>query len=132
MRNTYKRRTAGLGPAEQAVMEHLWAHGPSSADDCRGALERRWPMKDSTLRTLLRRLEGKGFVEHTVEGRTFIYRAVERRSGAAARAVRHIIDRFLGGSAEDLVLGLVDHDVLTPQQLDRLAKTVAARKRAKR
>jgi predicted transcriptional regulator len=88
-------------------------------------------MKDSTLRTLLRRLEAKGFLEHTVDGRTYIYRAIERRSGAATRAVRHIIDRFLGGSAEDLVLGLVDHDVLTPQQLDRLAKTVAARKRSK-
>jgi hypothetical protein len=49
----------------------------------------------------------------------------------ATRAVKHIIDRFCGGSAEELLIGMVDHEVLSSQQLDRLARSIAARKRGK-
>ena len=112
-------------------MDYVWTHGPISAEACRKALRATWPMKDSTIRTVLRRLEDKGYVTHTTEGRAFVYRAAERRTSVATRAVRHIIDRFCGGSAEELVIGMVDHAVLSPQQLDRLARTIAARKRGK-
>ena len=88
-------------------------------------------MKDSTIRTVLRRLEDKGYVTHAVDGRAFLYRAVERRASVATRAVQHIIDRFCGGSAEQLVIGLVDHAVLSPRQFRRLARLIAARKREK-
>ena len=67
-------------------------------------------MKDSTIRTVLRRLEAKGYVGHELEGRTFIYRAAEARENVAARAVKHIIDRFCDGSAEQLVMGMVDSE----------------------
>ena len=110
-------------------MDRVWTHGPISAEACRKALRATWPMKDSTIRTVLRRLEEKGYVRHTVEGRAFLYRAAERRASVATRAVKHIIDRFCGGSAEELVLGMVDHSVLSPEQLDHLARTIAARKR---
>ena len=109
-------------------MDHVWNHGPVSAETCRKALSASWPMKDSTIRTVLRRLEAKGYVTHAIEGRAFLYRAVERRASVATRAVKHIIDRFCGGSAEELVIGMVDHDVLTPKQLDRLARLIASRK----
>jgi predicted transcriptional regulator len=88
-------------------------------------------MKESTMRTVLRRLERKGYVAHDVDGRAFIYRAVDPPSGVAARAVKHIIDRLCGGSAEALVIGLVDHDVLTTDQVKRLAKAIAARRERK-
>jgi len=128
MSNSRPPRLRSLGRAEQAVLECLWARGPMPAEDCRQALASAWPMKDSTLRTVLRRLEAKGYVTHTVEGRAFIYRASEPPASVAARAVRTIIDRFCGGSAEELVIGLVDHAVLSPKQLDRLAKKIADRK----
>ena len=128
MRNSTSGRPRGLGRAEHAVMEHIWAHGPVTAEACRAALQTTWPMKESTLRTLLRRLEAKGFVTHVLEGRAFVYRAAEPRTRVAARAVKSIIDRFCGGSAEELVVGLVDHAVLSPRQLDRLAKKIAERK----
>lgn len=112
-------------------MDYVWAHGPVSAEACRTGLKNTWPMKDSTVRTVLTRLERKGFVTHTVEGRAFLYRATELKTGVAARAVRHIIDRFCSGSAEELVMGLVDQNVLTPRQLDRLARMVADRSRRK-
>jgi predicted transcriptional regulator len=131
MSNTHRRRALNLGRAEQAVMDHLWSSGPSSAESCRLALHSVWRMKDSTMRTVLRRLERKGYVTHEVEGRAFIYRALDPPSGVAARAVKHIIDRLCGGSAETLVIGLVDHDVLSTDQVKRLAKAIAARKEKK-
>jgi predicted transcriptional regulator len=81
-------------------------------------------MKDSTIRTVLRRLEDKGYVTHQIQGRTFIYQASDARQSVAVRAVRSIIDRFCGGSAEELVLGLVDDAVLSRKQLERLARQI--------
>jgi len=119
-------RPRHLGAAEQHVMDYVWAHGPVSAENCRAGLEAIWPMKDSTMRTVLKRLEAKGYLSHTTEGRTFVYRAVEAPATVATRTVKHLIDRFCGGSAEALLLGMVNADVLTPKQLQRLAAKIAA------
>jgi predicted transcriptional regulator len=84
-------------------------------------------MKDSTIRTVLRRLEEKGFLTHETQGRTFIYEASDARQNVAVRAVKAIIDRFCGGSAEQLVLGMVDNAVLNRKQLERLARKISER-----
>lgn len=125
MTNAYRKRPKGLGEVEQIVMEFVWAHGPCPAESCREALAATRPMKESTVRTILRRLEQKGFVTHETEGRTYIYRAAEARQNVAVRAVRNIIDRFCGGSAEELVLGMVDNAVIDREQLERLARRIA-------
>ena len=88
-------------------------------------------MKESTIRTVLRRLEQKGYVTHGISGRTFIYRAAELRQNVAVRAVKNIIDRFCGGSAEELVIGMVDNAVLDRKQLERLARKIGQRKESK-
>lgn len=109
-------------------MNVVWKRGPLSADAVRDALPR--PLKDSTVRTLLRRLEVKGYVRHAVEDRAYLYRAVEPSRSFAARAVRQIIDRFCAGSVEELVSGMVDAEVLDRRELKRLA--VVVRKHRKR
>jgi BlaI family penicillinase repressor len=121
-------RLRELGRVEQAVMDHVWAHGPISAEACREGLRTASPMKESTMRTVLRRLEAKGYLRHTVVGRTYIYRAAEAPATVAARAVKHIIDRFCGGSAEALVVGMVANDVLSPKDLERLTQKIAQQK----
>jgi predicted transcriptional regulator len=108
-------------------MDHIWNHGDTTAESCREALAVARPMKDSTIRTVLRRLEEKGYLTHLVEGRTFVYRASDRRENVAVRAVKNIIDRFCGGSAEELVLGMVDNEVLDQKQLEHLARKIAER-----
>ena len=108
-------------------MDYIWTHGPSTSEGCREGLATSRPMKDSTIRTVLRRLEEKGYVTHEIEGRTFIYRASDARQNVAVQAVRSIIDRFCGGSAEQLVLGMVDNAVLDRKQLERLARKIAER-----
>jgi BlaI family transcriptional regulator, penicillinase repressor len=125
MTNTRQPRLKNLGEVEQTVMDYVWSHGSTTAEACREALAPTRPMKDSTIRTVLRRLEEKGYVTHEIEGRTFIYKPSDKRQNVAVRAVKNIIDRFCGGSAEALVLGMVDNDVLDRKQLERLARKMA-------
>ena len=108
-------------------MDYVWSHGSCTAEACREALASARPMKDSTIRTVLRRLEEKGYVTHAIDGRTFVYSASAARQNVAVRAVKNIIDRFCGGSAEELVLGMVDNAVLDSKQLERLARKIAER-----
>jgi predicted transcriptional regulator len=132
MINTSKVRLKNLGEVEQIVMDYVWSRGPSTSEECREALASSRPMKDSTIRTVLRRLEEKGYLTHAIEGRTFIYKARDAQQNVAIRAVKGIIDRFCGGSAEMLVLGMVDSAVLNRKQLERLARKIAERKPEKR
>jgi len=132
MLNAKPKRLKNLGELEQLVMDYVWTNGPCTSEACREALASTRPMKESTVRTVLRRIEEKGYVTHTVEGRTFIYRAAELRENVAVRAVKHIIDRFCGGSAEALVLGMVDNQVLDGKQLEILARKVAQVKARRR
>jgi predicted transcriptional regulator len=125
MTNTRQARLKNLGEVEQLVMDYIWTHGPVTSEACREALAGTRPMKDSTIRTVMRRLEEKGYISHGVEGRTFIYKASDARQNVAVRAVKGIIDRFCGGSAEELVLGMVDNAVLDRKQLERLARKIA-------
>ena len=67
-----------------------------TADAVRELLPRR--PKELTVRTVLRRLEEKGYVTHTIDGRTYVYRAAEARRSVAAKAVKRIVDWFCNGS----------------------------------
>jgi predicted transcriptional regulator len=113
-------------------MEFIWSRGPSTAEACREALLPARSLKDSTVRTVLRRLEEKGFLKHQVEGRTFFYQATQPRRHFAARAVQHIIDRFCGGSVEQLLVGMVENKVLKQKELERLARRVARQRGEKK
>jgi BlaI family transcriptional regulator, penicillinase repressor len=124
---------ADLGELERAVMRLVWRHGEITAEQVREQLsEQDRPLKDSTIRTVLRRLEEKGYVTHTVESRTFRYRPSESRQLVAGRAVKRIIDRFCDGSVEALLVGMVDSEVLDRTELQRLAERIAAVRRGKK
>lgn len=105
-------------------MTAVWEAGPSSVEAVHEAISPKRNLKEVTVRTLLRRLEQKGYLRHEIEGRAYIYRAVEPARTLAARAVRQIIDRLCKGSVEELVSGIVDSKVLSKRELDRLAEAV--------
>lgn len=109
-------------------MDFVWSHPNCTAESCREGLTDRRALKDSTIRTILRHLEEKGYVTHVLDGRTFVYKASETPRNVAAQAVAQLVDRFCGGSVEELIVGLVDNQVLEPKQLQRLAAKIAARK----
>jgi BlaI family penicillinase repressor len=117
-----------LSELEHLVMDVLWKRSKSTAEDVREALSVRHPMKDSTGRTILKRLEEKGYVKRHVEGRTNVYRVTEPPRNLAVTAVKQIIDRLCGGSVEQLIVGMVDRELLDERELRRLAEKLARRK----
>jgi len=123
-----KKPQKRLSELEHLVMDVMWARPQSTAEDVRKALTERHPMKDSTSRTILTRLEEKGYVKRRVEGRTNVYRVSESPRHVAVRTVQGIIDRLLGGSVEQLIVGMVDRDLLDERELRRLAEKLARRK----
>ena len=116
-----------LGKLEHLVMEFVWTHAGSTAEQCREAIAAQRPLRESTVRTVLTRLEQKGLVRHEVRGRTFHYRAVTARSSFAARAVRQIVDQFCDGSVEQLLVGLVDSSILDRKTLEKVARKIGRR-----
>jgi BlaI family penicillinase repressor len=120
-----------LTPLEQFIMDYVWAHPDCTAETCREGVEAQRALKDSTIRTILRKLEEKGYASHKVEGRTFVYRAVDTRRNVAVHAAQQLIERFCDGSVEELLVGLVDNQLLKPKQLERLAEKIAARRERK-
>lgn len=115
---------AELGELEREILSIIWRRGSVTAEQVREELDR--PLKDSTVRTVLRRLEEKGYIAHTTENRTFIYRPAESRQKVAGRAVKRIVDWFCEGSVEALLVGMVDSKVLDRAELQRLAERIAA------
>ena len=112
-----------LGDLEREVMQLVWANGPVTAEAVRERLSR--PLKESTVRTVLRRLEDKGYTTHTVDGRTYVYQAAEPRGRVAAKAVQRIVDWFCNGSVEEVLVGMVDTAMLDQRKLRMLADQVA-------
>jgi predicted transcriptional regulator len=115
-------------------MEVIWSQGPSTAAGCRAALLPTHPVNGGTVSTVLRHLEQKGLLKHRVgvDERTYIYEATHPRRHFAARAVQNIIDRFCGGSVEQLLVGLVENKVLKQKDLDHLARYSASQRAEKK
>lgn len=111
-------------------MQVVWANGGSSAEVVREQLMRR--LKESTVRTVLRRLEQKGYVTHTIVRRTYIYGAAVGRGRVAAEAIQSIAERFCGGSIDEVLASMVDAAMLDQRHLrlmiDMIAKGNATKK----
>jgi BlaI family penicillinase repressor len=126
------RGTRVRGPLtelEQLVMQVVWDAAPASVEAVHQVVARQRNIKETTVRTLLRRLEQKGYLRHEAEGRAYVYHAIEPSSSLAARAVRQIIDRLCQGSVEQLVSGMVDAKVLSTAELKQLEAFVRSRRR---
>jgi predicted transcriptional regulator len=122
-KNTAPRK--GLSELEHRVMDILWKQGNATAEQVREGLAPRDVLKDSTVRTVLRRLQEKGYVKHRVEGKAYVYSGVAQPRNVAVRAVRQILDRFCDGSLEQLLVGLVENEVVDRAELAELARKIA-------
>ncbi len=115
-----------LSRRDEQVMRVIWERGPCTAEDVRNALKRKHPLKDSTVRTILRRLEAKGYLAHRTQGRTYVYRTLIAAENAAAEVVRQLVQRLCNGSVEQLLVGMVNRKVVTADALESLAQKIAA------
>ena len=122
-----------ISDLERAVMSAIWHRSKASAADIQqdlAAADR--ALKDSTIRTVLLRLEEKGYVEHEVDGRTFIYSCLERPSSIAAHAVKQILDRFCHGSLESLLAGMVEDELVDTGELQNIVNRLSRKSAAKK
>jgi BlaI family penicillinase repressor len=113
-----KSKRPPLGDLEHELLTILWTHGEMTAFAVRTHVSRK--LKDPTIRTVLRRLEDKGYVTHSVVSGTFIYRATDSAEAAAASAVQGIVDGYCGGSLERVLRGLVDAGFVDTTRLEAL------------
>ena len=123
-RNGDKRPLTDL---QQAILDLIWARGSCTAEQIRSALQSKFPLKDSSVRTLLRRLEARGYLTHHLDGKIFVYEAAIPAQRVAAGAVRQIINRFWSGSVEQFLVGMVDEKVLSAAEIRSLARKVKKR-----
>jgi BlaI family transcriptional regulator, penicillinase repressor len=123
-----KKPRKALSELEHLVMAEVWRRDSVTTEELCLALADSHPMKESTARTILSRLEEKGYVSHRVDGRTNVYRGLEVPRNVAASAVRQIVERLCGGSVEQLLVGMVDNDVVDEKELQRMAQRIARRK----
>jgi BlaI family transcriptional regulator, penicillinase repressor len=125
-------RQKSLGELEQQVMKFLWEHGPATGEAVRAAVGKERVLTDSTIRTVLRRLEAKQYVRHEMDGRQFLYSSAREPRKVAAEAVRSALKNFCRGSLEELLTGLVDHRVVDSAELRRLAEKIEVQEKKRR
>ncbi len=115
-----KQTTEQLTPLELRIMQVLWETGPAPVQVVQERLGGE-PLAYNTVQTMLNVLHRKGKVRRALQARAYLYEPAVSRLQAAEQAVGDLVDRMFGGSAESLVLSLVETRHLTPETLTRLS-----------
>jgi BlaI family penicillinase repressor len=114
-----------LTPAQREIMEIIWERGELSASEVRRILTQTRPVSRNTVRTLIERMEEKGWITHRADGRTFLYSAAQQRNASIGQKVREVIETVCGGSPETLVTALLDYRGLSPTELERIRQMLS-------
>ena len=117
-------RSPTLTDAEARVMSVLWKRERATVADVVGTLTRKRPVSYSTVQTILRILEDKGYVSHQKVARAFIYTPVVDERQARRRALKHLVARLFNDSPSLLVLNVLEDDQIEPEELSRLKKLI--------
>ena len=123
-----------FGEQQLRLMRQLWKQ-PRTARELTDALNAEpggAPMAHSTVQTLLRQLEGKGAVDHSQDGRAFVFRAVMEEERSLAQATREFVDRIFGGSVQGLMAHLLENEPVSEQELAKIERLIAARRQEAR
>jgi predicted transcriptional regulator len=122
-------QAGGLSRRERQIMDILYQRGKASASDVRAAMEA--APGYSAVRAMLRVLEDKGHVKHQAEGLKYVYVPVVGRDKAKRSAVKHVMETFFNGSAEQIVAALLDVSAtrLTREELDRMSVMIEQAKK---
>ncbi len=126
-----KNSEQALTPLELQIMQVLWDCGPANVQTVQSRLGGR-NLAYTTVQTMLNVLHRKGKVKRRLQDRAYLYRPVITRQSAVAQAIGDMLDRFFGGSADSLVLNLIESRRLSAERLAQLQKLVAENKEATR
>lgn len=115
-----KQKNENLTPLELEIMNVLWETGAANVQTVQQNLERE--LAYTTVQTMLNILHKKGKVKRSLKERAYFYRPVVSRTQVVSQTVGDLVDRLFGGSAESLVMSLVETKHLTPEKLAELKK----------
>ena len=113
-----------LTDAEARVMSVLWRKEPATVADVAAALRKKRPVAYSTVQTMLRILEEKGYVTHEKVARAFVYRPRVDQRQARRRALKHMASRLFNDSLSQLVLNVLEDGQIDAEELGRLKKLI--------
>lgn len=116
------RNPEHLTELELKIMQVLWQTGPANVQTVQQQLDR--PLAYTTVQTMLNILHRKGKVKRTLRERAYFYRPTVTQGQVMRQTVTDVVDRLFGGSAEELVMSLLETKKLTPEKLARLQKLV--------
>ena len=119
-----RKRSLTLTDAESRVMSVLWQRQTATVGDVVAALAQERAVTYSTVQTILRILETKGYVTHQKVARAFVYEPVVDERQARRRALRHLVTRLFEGSPSLLVLNVLEDEELEPTEREQLRKLI--------
>ena len=117
-----RRKNERLTPLELEIMHVLWETGAANVQTVQQGLKRE--LAYTTVQTMLNILHRKGKVKRTLKDRAYFYKPVVSHQQIVSQSVTDMVERLFGGSAESLVMSLVETKHLTPQKLARLHKLI--------
>jgi BlaI family transcriptional regulator, penicillinase repressor len=119
-----RKQSAALTDAEAAVMAVVWRLGKASVGDVVAAMNETRAVTYSTVQTILRILETKGYVTHDKVARAFIYQPMVDERQARRRALRHLVNRLFEGSPSLLVLNVLEDEDIDPAEREQLRRLI--------
>src|SRR5947209_4579666 len=125
-----KNRLHKLGDLQLRIMQELWQHGEATVALVHSAVAGERDLAYTTVATMLRKMEARGLVKHRSEGRTFIYRPCVREEAVSRGMADHLLDRLFEGSLAEMVHHLLDSREVSREELSKLEKLIADRKKA--
>ena len=119
-----RKQSPALTDAESQVMAVLWRLNQASVGDVVSAMKETRAVTYSTVQTILRILETKGYVTHEKVARAFVYRPAVDARQARQRALRHLVTRLFNDSPSLLILNVLEDEQIDPAELQRLKKLI--------
>ncbi len=115
-----KDRQAALSEAQLEIMSVVWDREEVSVSEIWEVLGARRPLARNTVQTMVTRLEEKGWIRHRTLGKTFLYSPVVSREETLGSMVDQLVETAFDGSAEGLVLALLEGRGLSQQEAKRI------------
>jgi predicted transcriptional regulator len=115
-----------LGRLELLIMNVVWDRGKATVHDVKNALSRRKPAY-STILTMMRKLEAKGYLEHEVDGRTYVYRPLISQQAVRQGVLGDLVERLFEGSTSLLLTSLVEQNRISKNELRQIRKLIEER-----
>lgn len=114
-----------LSEKQREIMEVVWELGEASVFEVRDALSAHREVARNTVRTMMERLEEKGWLTHRVIGRTYFYSALITKHASLGERVLEIVDKVCGGSPENLMTALIEYRGLNEDEIARIQKMLS-------